>query len=183
MLLKKIGVDKRTFVLRFLILTLITAVCMAADQWTKVWATAKLYNKPQELYFYGLIKLLYAENTGAWGSMGSNLPEPWRYILLTIVPILFLCGVYVFTLTRKVLKTYETICYALIIGGGAGNLIDRAIHGFVVDFLWMGWNQYGTNIFNVADVLIMTGVITLLLWQLIFDRESNEKTSIAVSKS
>ena len=175
MFLKKIGMDKKTFFKRFAWAGVIIAISIVVDQWSKDWAIATLYNRPQKLYFYGLVKLLYAENTGAWGSMGSGLPEPWRYILLTIVPILFLFGLFIFLITRKELKNYEIFCYALIVGGGAGNLIDRAIHGFVVDFLWMGWRDFGTNIFNIADVLIMTGVITLLLWQLLFDRPKKDE--------
>ncbi len=172
MLLKKFEMDGKTFLTRLVGASLVIGLCIVCDQLSKDWAIATLQNRPQKFYLGGFLKFLYAENTGAWGSMGSGLPEPWRYILLTIVPILFLFGLFVFLITRKDLKTYESFCYALIVGGGAGNLIDRAIHGFVVDFLWMGWPQLGTNIFNVADVLIMTGVITLLLWQLLFDRPS-----------
>ena len=175
MFMKKIGMDPKAFFKRFLVSALVIGLSILVDQQSKDWAIANLFKRPQKIYFNGFLKLLYAENTGAWGSMGSGLPEPWRYILLTIVPILFLFGLFVFLITRKDLKTYESFCYALIVGGGAGNLIDRAVHGFVVDFLWMGWPEFGTNIFNIADVLIMTGVITLLLWQLLFDRQPKVK--------
>ena len=64
-------------------------------------------------------------------------------------------------------------CYSLVIAGGIGNLIDRAIYGYVVDFLWMGIpNGLGTNIFNVADVSIMIGVITLLVLHFTLERKA-----------
>jgi signal peptidase II len=58
-----------------------------------------------------------------------------------------------------------------VIAGGLGNLIDRAAHGYVVDFLWVGIpNVIGTNIFNIADVAIMIGVITLIVAHFTIER-------------
>jgi signal peptidase II len=61
----------------------------------------------------------------------------------------------------------------MVIAGGIGNLIDRAVHGYVVDFLWVGIpNSIGTNIFNVADVAIMIGVITLIVAHFTIERHA-----------
>lgn len=61
--------------------------------------------------------------------------------------------------------------YGLVIAGGLGNLIDRAAHGYVVDFLWVGIpNVIGTNIFNIADIAIMIGVITLIVAHFTIER-------------
>ena len=83
----------------------------------------------------------------------------------------FLAGLTGYTIVSKELKPYMVACYGLVIAGGAGNLIDRAIHGYVVDFLWVGIpNVIGTNIFNIADVSIMLGVITLLIAHFTIER-------------
>jgi len=153
---------------RIAVCVVIAAVSVVLDQWSKEWAIRTLKFQPIRTYFNEMVVFRYAENTGAWGSMGSDLHEPLRTILLTLLPILFLTGLFIYVLFKKELKLYEIICYSLIVGGGAGNLIDRAIHGFVVDFLWVGTKSIGTNIFNIADVTIMTGVIALFLIQLIF---------------
>ncbi len=144
---------------------------VAFDQYTKSWAISALQNAPTRSYLGGSFLLLYAENTGAWGSMGSNLSEPLKFWILTVLPFIFLGGLAFYTVTSKELKPYMIWCYALVIGGGLGNLIDRALYGYVVDFLWTGIpNGIGTNIYNIADVAIMIGVITLLVMHLLFER-------------
>ncbi|MCX6118082.1 MAG: signal peptidase II [Proteobacteria bacterium] len=152
------------------ILSLIVIV-VALDQYTKYWAVAALQNQPTRSYLGGSFLLLYAENTGAWGSMGSNLSDNMRFWILTVMPFVFLGGLSWYTAVSKELKPYMVACYALVIGGGLGNLIDRALYGYVVDFLWTGIpDGIGTNIYNIADVAIMLGVITLLVMHFIYER-------------
>lgn len=168
---------------RFLWSLGLIAVSTGFDQWTKDWAVKSLKGAPERVYWDGMVKILYAENTGAWGSIGSDLPEPWRMIALTIVPIAFLVGLLIYTLRKADLPRYEVICYALVVGGGTGNLIDRAWHGYVVDFLWMGLTQkIATNIFNVADVVIMTGVISLIVLQIYFNKKEKRGTPDLLTK-
>ena len=144
---------------------------VAFDQYTKSWAISTLQNAPTQSYLGGSFLFLYAENTGAWGSMGSNLSEPLKFWILTVLPFIFLGGLGFYTVTSKELKPYMVWCYALVIGGGLGNLIDRALYGYVVDFLWTGIpDGIGTNIYNIADVAIMIGVITLLVMHLLYER-------------
>jgi signal peptidase II len=59
---------------------------------------------------------------------------------------------------------FEFYAFTLIIGGGIGNLIDRARFQYVVDFLYMGIGKIGTNIFNIADFVIVIGFV-MMLWQ------------------
>lgn len=157
-------------------LMLLCAVCflmIGFDQWTKSWAIAHLKDTPTTHLLGGSVLLLYAENSGAWGSMGSGLNNSLRFWLLTVLPFIFLGGISWYTVTSKELKPYMVWCYSLVIAGGVGNLIDRAIYGYVVDFLWVGIpNGIGTNIFNVADVSIMIGVITLLVMHFTVERKA-----------
>jgi signal peptidase II len=151
----------------------IILLVVAFDQVTKAWAVANLARDVSRPYLGGTILLIYAENTGAWGSMGSTLSQTMRFWVLTVLPFLFLGGLTWYTMTSYELKQYMVACYALVIGGGAGNLIDRAAHGYVVDFMWMGIpGGLGTNIFNVADVSIMIGVITLIVMHLLYERKN-----------
>lgn len=157
---------------RLIIIATILVIVIGLDQWTKSWAIATLKNMPTTRLLGGSVLFLYAENTGAWGSMGSQLNDTLRFWLLTVLPFLFLAGLAWYTVTSKELKTYMVSCYALVIAGGLGNLIDRAMHGYVVDFLWMGIPEgIGTNIFNIADVSIMIGVITLILAHFTIERK------------
>lgn len=158
---------------RLLIVAAIIAVVVAIDQYTKSWAVSALQNMPTRSYLGGTFLFLYAENSGAWGSMGSGLSDNLRFWLLTVLPFIFLGGLTWYTVRSQELKPYMVWSYALVIGGGLGNLIDRALYGYVVDFLWTGIpNGIGTNIYNIADVSIMAGVITLLVMHILFERHT-----------
>ena len=157
---------------RLLLFTVISALIIGFDQSTKAWAISTLKDMPTTRLLGGSVLLLYAENTGAWGSMGAGLNDSLRFWLLTVLPFFFLAGLAWYTITSHELKTYMVACYGLVIAGGVGNLIDRAVHGYVVDFVWMGIpNGIGTNIFNVADVSIMLGVIILIVAHFTIERK------------
>jgi signal peptidase II len=128
---------------------------------------------PSNSFLGGYFLLMYAENTGAWGSMGSTLNDTMRFWLLTVIPFMFLGGLAWYTVTSSELKNYMVACYSLVIAGGVGNLIDRAMYGYVVDFLWVGipGSWFATNIFNVADVSIMIGVILLIVAHFTIERK------------
>jgi signal peptidase II len=105
--------------------------------------------------------------------MGANLSQGMRFWVLTVLPFIFLGGLAWYTITSTELKNYMVASYSLVISGGIGNLIDRAFHGYVVDFLWFGIpGGIGTNIFNVADVAIMIGVITLIVAHFTIERKA-----------
>ena len=169
---------------RVLFVLAIIGLVVALDQYSKAWAVAALQHMPTRSHFGGTVLFLYAENTGAWGSMGSGLGDVARFWLLTVLPFGFLGGLGFYVVRSNELKPYMVWSYALVIGGGLGNLIDRALYGYVVDFLWMGIpNGLGTNIFNLADVFIMIGVITLLVMHMLVERKSPKPDSSESVKS
>jgi signal peptidase II len=139
---------------------------IAFDQWTKYLAVIHLKGSPEISYFGGFFKLMYVTNRGAWGSMGSDWPEPWRKIVLIVIPVLFILGLsfYIFSPKTK-LKKIELIAFGFIIAGGVGNMIDRIHADAVIDMLWMGISHQRylqTNVFNIADVAIMIGFFMMI---------------------
>lgn len=139
---------------------------IALDQWTKYLAVVHLKGLPEQSYFGGYFKLLYVTNRGAWGSMGSDWPEPWRKVVLIVIPILFLIGLSFYLFWEKTkLKKIELIAFGFIIAGGIGNMIDRIHADAVIDMLWMGVSHeryLQTNVFNIADVAIMIGFFLMV---------------------
>ena len=138
--------------------------CVACDQATKVIATRVLESGPIEL-FGGLVQFQLVHNTGAFLSLGAQLPEWVRNVLFQgVVPLLL--AVAVIVLIRSMAPTRTAIVGAsLILGGGIGNFIDRTLHeGGVVDFVSIGFSGLRTGIFNVADVAIVGGVM-MVLWE------------------
>ncbi len=158
---------------RAIILTTLFVALTALDQWSKLWAVDALKGKMPRFYLMGTFQLRYAENTGAWGNLGGDWGEPWRSLFLIGLPIIIILGFTGFYLVHKQTSKIESWAYALIITGGAGNLIDRVRYNYVVDFLYMGIKErlnlifikipLETNIFNVADVVIMTGAFLILI--------------------
>ncbi|MEJ2005100.1 MAG: signal peptidase II [Cyclobacteriaceae bacterium] len=140
---------------------------LGCDQVSKEIARNSLdYHRPVEVFgdFLSLIKI---ENTGAFLSLGYNWPEWIRLALLHIIPVIFLIAGCYFLFTNRKMSFMMACGLGFILGGGIGNMIDRLIYGSVTDFLHMDLFVFQTGIFNLADVSIMTGVVLMILDQLI----------------
>ena len=149
-----------------ILLTLIVLLSnFMLDRVTKMMAIHYLEGKETIYLFYNTVMLKYAENTGAFLSVGSDWPDYAKYIGLLVVPILVcLYGLYycAFKLTDK----KSVIVFVCIIGGGLGNLIDRLLNDFtVVDFINFGIGTFRTGILNVADMSVTFGVAYLIIEQ------------------
>lgn len=168
---------------RIKIIMVLLVTVLVLDQTTKKLADMYLKNAEVFYYLWDMVQIRYAENTGAWGGLGGDLPTWGRIIFLQIVPFIFLIALFFYVVTRDEFGKGDLIAFGLILGGGLGNLIDRAVYGYVIDFAYMGIGQFGlplsqffeknimsigwlehlgTNIFNVADVAIMAGTIYIL---------------------
>lgn len=150
---------------RILILLFVLISCVGCDQATKLVARQTLATAPVQEYAGGLFRFVYAENPGAFLSLGATLPEAARFWVFVIFAAALLAGAGWFAL-RFLHETplLVTVAIALVIGGGLGNLIDRIAHdGRVVDFMQVGFPWLRTGVFNVADMAIMAGVGLMLL--------------------
>jgi signal peptidase II len=141
----------------------IVSACVAIDQMTK-WLAKKYLAPDGFISFAGdTFRLQYAENTGAFLSLGSSLPEPWRHIVFTVFVGVFLVALLAYLLFNPSLSREYVACLTLVCGGGLSNLIDRVAYGGrVVDFLNIGIGPLRTGIFNIADMAITGGAILLL---------------------
>ena len=146
------------------VLLFVLFVSVGCDQGTKLVAQRYLSPQPRS-YVYDLFRLQFAQNNGAFLSLGAFLPERMRFWVFTILVALILFGLLIFTL-RTASKSSLTllIALALILGGGIGNLLDRVLNnGLVVDFMNIGIGPLRTGIFNVADMTLMAGIALLAL--------------------
>lgn len=111
----------------------------------------------------GVFSLTLVMNPGlAFGMLGT-VPSGWRWVvaLLSIAALAVLA-----TLARRLLPEggpVAAVAIGLIFGGAAGNLVDRARFGAVVDFLDVYWRGWHWPAFNVADSAISVGVALLAL--------------------
>lgn len=148
---------------KYILFSLIIGLGVALDQVTKVLAVEHFKGQPEVSYWDGFFRFIYAENDGAFLSLGSSLSPTLRMVLLTIIPGIVLVGMMVYLLRSEKLKRYENIAFALIAAGGIGNIVDRIMAGFVVDFMNMELFGLRTGIFNVADLYIVFGIILFVL--------------------
>jgi signal peptidase II len=154
---------------RIVLLLFVLVSCVGCDQATKFIARQELATAPMQEYWNGFFRLVYAENPGAFLSLGAGLHPDVRFWIFTIFVALLLSGLAWFVL-RHIQKApiAFVIAVALVVGGGLGNLIDRLVHnGHVIDFMQIGFSPLRTGVFNVADMAIMagTGLIFVLSWR------------------
>ena len=106
----------------------------------------------------GFLYITYVKNTGAAFSIFRN--NTLFLIILSIVII----GLLFYYLSKKTyLSKLENISYGLILGGAIGNLFDRIIYGYVIDFIDIYIFKYDYPVFNIADMAIVIGVIILII--------------------
>jgi signal peptidase II len=109
------------------------------------------------------VTLTKVENTGAFLSVGSGLPDAAKFVLLSGIPLLALAFGIVYLFTRQHLTLLSRFALSFAIGGGIGNIYDRVINGSVTDFLHVNLGFFQTGIFNMADVSIMVGMILFVV--------------------
>ena len=82
---------------------------------------------------------------------------------ITLSVLGFLITLFLLVQMARSTAKWERLGYCLIIGGAIGNIIDRIIYGGVIDFISFHYENYYWYVFNLADVWISLGVITILL--------------------
>lgn len=102
--------------------------------------------------------LTYVENTGAaWGIMNNDR------IILVCISILAMLLVIKYINSEISINKLSTFSYGFILGGIVGNLIDRVFRGYVIDFLNFNIFDYNFPVFNIADSLIVVGIILMFI--------------------
>ena len=172
---------------------LVTAVGLAVDLWTKVWAfKALVYNQTVTdagqvrlesrtfEFIPGWLHFLCTANQGAVFGIGQG--NRWLFIVVSVLAIGFLT--YLFATSGG--QRFYQVVLGMLLAGVLGNMYDRIFHGFVRDMIyifpgryWPTWfsarapdswdfpkGQIFPWIFNVADMLLCTGVALMLLYSI-----------------
>jgi signal peptidase II len=137
-------------------LLLIVLATVGCDRVTKHVATTMLAGAPARSYLGSTVRFEFAQNTGGFLSLGADWPPAVRTGFFTVATGLMLAVFAVYAIRQK-WDRWTACGITLYLAGGASNLIDRAVHGSVVDFLNLGIGSVRTGVFNVADVALMLG--------------------------
>jgi signal peptidase II len=148
---------------RLVVIAGIVALAVACDHYTKELARTLLERGEPRSLAGGLVVLTYAENEGAFLSLGSRWPRPLRTAVLSGLSSLALTAAAVYLASDRRSGARATVGLSLVVGGGLGNLVDRLTRGgYVTDFLNLGIGGLRTGIFNLADVFLLAGAVLLL---------------------
>jgi lipoprotein signal peptidase len=150
----------------FVFLGIVSAITLAADLGTKMWAERRL-DRPDAFFhpvvlIKGHLDFVLAKNRGgAWGLL-QDTPEYVRrpfFLLVSAVAITFILSLY-----RRLLPDQHALRWGLplVLGGALGNFVDRIRYSYVIDFIHahMSWGgkDHSWPTFNVADIAICVGV-------------------------
>lgn len=142
------------------------AVLVILDQLAKAAAVAGLKDSTGIDLINGVLRLQYLENHGA--AFGILQNQQWLFLILACAFILAACVIYVrMPYTGRMIPLR---CVILFLGAGAiGNMIDRALQGYVVDFIYFSLINF--PIFNVADIYVTCSAAALILLILFYYKD------------
>jgi signal peptidase II len=139
----------------------LAVLVLILDLGTKALATATLsYGNPVPVF--PMFNLTLLHNTGAAFSFLAQADgwQRWFFVTLALVVSTVLV-VWLRKLQRH--ETWVAIAIVLILGGALGNVYDRVVHGYVVDFLHFYWRDWHFPAFNLADTAITIGAAMMIL--------------------
>jgi signal peptidase II len=151
----------------------VIAAVLAMDQLTKAWIleTFTLYESREVVP--GFFNLVFVTNRGAAFSMLADVEGAWRHYFFLGIGFAALIGLTAAYWKLRREQSLYPVALALIAGGAAGNLVDRARFGSVIDFLDFYVGSYHWPAFNVADSAICIGAGLFIVVNILESRTKN----------
>ena len=141
-----------------------TLTCIGCDQITKDFARDNLAAGSSITVVNDLLHLDYAENAGVAFGLGAGLPPTARYGLFIVGIVGVLAFIAAAAWHRRRRGSLFLLGAALVLAGGASNLLDRLINdGHVVDFVVLNVGSLRAIVFNLADVTVLAGAALLVI--------------------
>ena len=157
--------------LRWLWLTLL---CLIIDQVSKHWV-AGTFDYRETLSVLPFFNLTYVHNPGAAFSFLADQGGWQRWFFTAIAAIASIVFLVWMAKTPKQQRLLS-ISFALILSGAVGNLIDRVLFGYVIDFLDFHWAGFHFAAFNIADSVIFIGA-ALMIFESFTNKEDNQEAN------
>lgn len=153
----------------------LTVAVIVLDLGTKALASSLLtYGQP--VVVLPVFNLTLLHNTGAAFSFLAE-HDGWQRWLFAFIAIGASIGLTVWLTRLRAHEKLMAASLALVIGGALGNLYDRLVHGYVVDFLSFHWQSHYFPAFNLADTAITLGAIGMIIESLRDARGERDKAS------
>ena len=136
----------------------ICAAGLIIDQFIKFLVTYNMKLGSIITIIPNFFEIYYLQNKGAAFSSFQGM----RYVLI-LVSLIILFGMLIHIKNTNITKKVEIISLGFIMGGLIGNLIDRILYGYVIDYLSFTFFGYSFAVFNFADILITSGVYIYII--------------------
>lgn len=133
-------------------------IFFVVDQIIKIFLSSKMIVNQSFILIKNFLSITLVHNKGAAFSIltGSRF-------LLIIIALLVLAVLVIYIKKQDVIDYIDAFAYSLLIGGTLGNLMDRIVHGYVIDYISLGFGEFYFPIFNFADICIVGAVIIMLI--------------------
>ncbi len=159
-----------------LIWLLLSIAVIALDQLTKWWVLNTLPEYQPVPVIEGFWNWYRTYNTGAAFSFLSDAGGWQKYFFVVLA--IGITGLLTFWLLKTPRRDWKSaLPFALVIGGAIGNVIDRLLHGHVIDFIQWHWQDHYWPAFNIADSAIVAGAIGIALFGLIDGNRAAKKAA------
>ncbi|TPH19239.1 signal peptidase II [Litorilituus lipolyticus] len=154
----------------------LTILCLLLDQISKQWVANSfdLYESVNLLPFFSFT---YVHNPGAAFSFLAD-QGGWQRWLFTAIAVVACIIFTVWLAKTPKQQVLLSLALSLMLSGALGNLIDRVLFGYVIDFLDFHWAGYRFPAFNLADSAIFIGAALMILDS--FKQESDNKNTTKV---
>ncbi len=143
----------------------LTGFIFALDVLTKIWASSSLalYEVVPVIPYFNI---MLAHNSGAAFSFLADAGG-WQRWFFTAIALVVSVVITVWLKRLPASEKLQAVALASILGGALGNVLDRVLHGYVVDFLDFYYQDSHWPAFNIADIAIVVGA-ALLIWHSFF---------------
>ena len=138
-------------------ITIFAFLLVLIDQIIKIFISNTMILNSSISVIDKFFSITYVQNLGAAFSILNG-----NRIFLIMIAIVALFIIYKFFIKDTILTKMNIFTYSILIGGILGNLIDRIIRGYVIDYLDFNIIGYNFPIFNIADIAVVIGVILII---------------------
>ena len=142
---------------------LLVVAVLTVDRWTKLLIQKRFELNGSISVIDGLFNITYVRNTGVAFGIFSSISSPAKTVLLSVFTACAAVVVVTYSVRSPARNRLLQIALSLILGGALGNLYDRLVYSYVVDFIELYAGSYHWPSFNVADSAISIGVALLAL--------------------
>jgi signal peptidase II len=155
--------------IRYYIIYVISAAAgILLDQATKSWAVERLQGNAPIPIIPDILELTYVENRGA--AFGMMQGRQWFFLILTLIVSAGIIYILMrIPVNRRMLPAI--VCLVAVLSGAIGNLIDRSLQGYVVDFIY--FKPIDFPVFNIADIFVTCGMLILMILLLFYYKDDD----------